>query len=189
MHRVRPLRMATAVVTFVAVLALADVAAAQDATPATSVAEAAGVLVIQAFAAARLEPVAGEAGRATLTLEEPFGDAVYFSDRPNRTAGTVSTAELLQALNAAADDPLNGALVAKPSGDDEVVVVVELLRGEADASGVVTYEVQLLAGYDDIDLVFDAVPLTELAEPLQFAAGHLFIDKVGFCSSYPCGAG
>lgn len=53
-------------------------AVAQEATPGAEAAEMAEVLVVQSFAAGRLDP-AGEPGRATLTLEPPVGDAVYLT--------------------------------------------------------------------------------------------------------------
>jgi hypothetical protein len=150
-------------------------AAGQEATPAATAAEdQVDVLVVQSFASGRLEPTTEEPSAAVLTLEPPVVDAVYFSERPNRIVGTLSAEAFLEQLEAAAADPPNAVLIAHgASGTAEVVV--ELLRGDIDPDGTITYQVRILADFDEADLEL-AAPLTELPEPLELGAGHLVVD-------------
>lgn len=153
--------------------------AAAVATPSAAPVE---VLFVQSFTVGRLAPGA-EAGVATLTLQGPVGETIYFADRPNRGAGTVALEEFLQVLAQEAADPLNAALVIdRPEGDQ--VVVVEMLDGTVDASGTVTYDVRVLAdpGQFETDMTSTAEPLVEITEAFDFGSSHLFVD--GACSPW-----
>ncbi len=156
---------------------VAPVANGADATPTAGAAE---VLFVQSFTTGRLEPGA-EPGAAILTLQGPVGETVYFSDRPERTAGTIALTEFLEVLAQEAADPLNAALVIdRPEGD--AVVVVELLDGTVDASGTVIYDVLILSesGAFGTDMTGTAELLTEVTGAMDFGSNHLFVD--GACS-------
>ncbi|MGN6031503.1 MAG: hypothetical protein ACTHQE_07535, partial [Thermomicrobiales bacterium] len=56
-----------------------------------------------------------------LSLEGQAGQTVYFSDRPDRVAGLLRTAALVDDWPFAAGDPPNAALAI--DGDDETIVV------------------------------------------------------------------
>lgn len=162
----------------VALLAIrsGDDGIAQEATPDAAGGVAVEILVVQSFAAGRLEPVTDEAGVALLTLERPAG-VVYFSDRPNRIVGTTTLAAFLDVLAGEADDPPNAALVITPAADEApVIYVVELLSGQIDEAGAVRYRVRLLADANQLDLDLVAAPTAGLTGPISFGANHLFID-------------
>jgi hypothetical protein len=172
-------------------------AVAQDATPgatpvvapaatpavaagATPTAGAAEILFVQSFTTGRLEPGA-EAGAAILTLQGPVGETVYFSDRPERTAGTIALTQFLEILAQETAEPLNAALVIdRPEGD--AVVVVELLDGTVDPAGTVIYDVLVLSesGAFGTDMTGTAELLTEVTGAMDFGSNHLFVD--GACS-------
>jgi hypothetical protein len=163
-------------------------AAAQDATPgatpvaATPTAGAAEVLFVQSFTTGRLEPGA-DPGAAILTLQGPVGETVYFSDRPERTAGTIALTQFLEILAQETAEPLNAALVIdRPEGD--AVVVVEVLGGTVDAAGTVTYDVVVLSdsGEFGTDMTGTAELLTEVTGAMDFGSNHLFVD--GACSPW-----
>ncbi len=169
---------AAVVLTLFAAVLLGTASAAQDATPEATGSAAGRVLFVQTFAAGRLAP-GSEAGAATLTLEQPAGRIVYFSEAPGRVAGLVSLDQFLEVLAAAAADPLNAALVIEGSAPDrDQVVIVELLGSTGDDAEAVTYEVRVLAdpGALNMDLAHPAEPLTELTEVLDFGTSHLFVD-------------
>lgn len=153
--------------------------AAGAATPA---AEAAEVLFVQSFTTGRLEPGA-EPGAAVLTLQGPVGETVYFSDRPQRSAGTIALAQFLEVLAQDSADPLNAALVIDRAEGD-AVVVVELLDGSVDAAGTVIYDVRVLAETASFhtDMTVTAEMLTELTGAIDFGSSHLFVD--GACSPW-----
>ena len=74
------------------------------------------------------------------------GHTLYFSDRPNRVAGTIPTDRFIEVFSReTASDPANAALVAQRHSDTDVTHVFELLTLRYDAqSGVVTYSVRFL---------------------------------------------
>ena len=169
---------APVVLSLVAALQL-GAASAQDATPAPAEAASARFLFVQTFTAGRLEPGA-EAGAATLTLEQPAGQTIYFSEAPARVAGLATIEQYLEVLAAAKADPPNAALVIEASDpDQDQVVIVELLRSTVDDAGAVTYDVRVLADPSalDFDLTLATQPLAELTEPIDFGTSHLFVDS------------
>ncbi len=177
----RSLSLVPVLLFLVATTLLGSAAAAQEATPmATPMAAPVEVLFVQSFTAGRLEPAA-ELGTATLTLQGPVGETIYFADHPNRGAGAVALKQFLAVLTQAAADPLNAALVIdRPEGD--AVVVVELVEGTVDAAGTVTYNVRVLAdsGELDTDMTQTAEPLPEITAVIDFGSSHLFVD--GSCN-------
>lgn len=170
---------APVVLSLAAAVLLGAATAAQVATPGPAEAASARFLFVQTFTAGQLEPGA-EAGAATLTLEQPAGQTIYFSDAPARVAGLASIEQFLAVLAAAEADPPNAALVIEASDpDQDQVVIVELLSGSVDDAGAVTYDVRVLADPSalDFDLTLAARPLAELTEPVDFGTSHLFIDS------------
>lgn len=164
-------------VVFVGAVLLGGIAGAQEATPTAE--SSLELLVVQGFDSGRLTPQDGSADLATLTFEQPMRDALYFSERPNRVVGRYATDELLDILRAAETDPVNAALVADLEGGGEVQVVVELLTGEIDAAGAVSFAVRLLGEADQAGLALEEASLSELTEPIELGRGHLFIDGLG----------
>lgn len=172
-------------------------ATAHDATPSASpVAESddAKFLFVQIFGAGSLEPKADASGLLTLTADHLAGQTVYFSDRPERIVGLVSTERFLGAGSTSAGsaatpesglgftpaNPPNAALVfANPDDatDPGAVVVVELIDPTYDpATGLATYDVKVLADDTAVDLTLEQQPLSAADAPRQFQAASLFID-------------
>jgi hypothetical protein len=151
-------------------------AQAQPATPST---DAAPVwLVVQAFDAATLSP-GPTAGEYTLTQTDVHPWALAFTDRPDRLAAHVSTAEFVKIVTDEQSDPLNATFVAPlPDGAEATVVVVLLDAAHDAATGTVTYEVSVLAA-EQGDLTAEvATPFADLDMELAFGPGHLFVDDV-----------
>ena len=160
--------------------------AAQEATPgAIPPVAPLEVLFVQSFGVGRLEPAA-EPGTATLTLQQPVGETIYFADRPYRVAGTLVAEDFLQLLAQDVADPLNAALIFnQPEGDR--VVILKLLDGTVDAAGTVRYDVRVLArpfgAYPGdpsaypTDMMRSAWLLSELTGMIDFGSSHLFIDS------------
>lgn len=165
---------------FFSIMQTASVAA-QDATPAAQAAASpvAGAppaaLFVQTFTVGKLEPGA-EAGTATLTLQGPDGESVYFGDQPGRFAGAVAFDNFVQILGQAAGRPLPAAVIIdRPEGDQ--VIAFELTEGTVDASGTLTYTVQLTdPSALSTDLTQSAAPLTDVTSALDFGPSHLFVD-------------
>jgi len=132
-------------------------------------------LYVQSFGSGSIAP-AGDDGAYTLTLGQGLGETVYFSDRPGRMVGTVSSSDFISVFDTTSDDPPNAALV---SGD--TIFVVELTTARWDeASGTLTYDATPI-GEDDVQLSFEhaigALPDGEM--PLDTC--HLFIDSIDQC--------
>jgi hypothetical protein len=119
-----------------------------------------------------------------LTLQGAPAQTVYFSDRPERIAGAVSTEQFLNLLDFSPEDPPNAALVVESdTGTD--VIVLELTDPLYDAAaGTMTYITKILdaeqlekSGYG-----FETVPLGPDNYPAEFGAASLFIDSLLGCS-------
>lgn len=182
---------------------------AQDATPAASpvaspvatpiTAEGFGqeFLFVQAFESGTWVPKPGENGVYLLTLSGHAAQTVYFSDRPQRITGTVSTIRFLDALGFTPDNPPNAALVVQTDTGAEDVLVVELFdpvytESFAATGGVsVTYEARVLVDYQGAGLQFLADRQGDAALPAAFGPTSLFIDDcpdATFCGK-PVSAG
>ena len=104
----------------------------------------------------------------TLVADHLPGETLYFSDRPERIVGMVSTARFLgegrtdEGLGFTPANPPNAALVFGGSDDQPGdVAVVELIDPRYDpSSGQVTYELRVLADVEAIDLQLEEAPLT-----------------------------
>lgn len=160
-------------------------AGAHDATPlaeASRVADAEDrvpFMFVQTFGAGSLVPLVDVDGGLVLTADHLAGQTVFFSDRPERIVGMVSTEAFLGAGNPndgmgfTPVDPPNAALVL----DDGAVLVIELIDPAYDAAaGVVTYQVQVLDDVEQIDLQLQQEALSAEDAPRDFSAASLFID-------------
>lgn len=119
------------------------------------------LLFLQGASSAVLDTVAG-----TLSLSGVDSSVTYFSDRPNREAGRMTTARLVEEWAALfGDDPPNAALQSRGAADRDLDPVVELLGTPTyDGAGNLTYRIRVL------DLP-DATP-----ERITFQQVSLFID-------------
>ena len=107
------------------------------------------LLFVQTFRAGAVAPKEGTAGRFTLTLEGGHGQTVYFSDRPDRRVGTTPTDRFLNLLGFPDDNPPNAALVVETAPGETDVAVIELFAPIYDeATGGVTYEVEVLENWE-----------------------------------------
>ncbi len=100
-----------------------------------------------------------------LTLGGIAGDTLYFSDRPDRIAGRITTAEFVDQWTKGHDsfkaDPPNAVLSIVH--DTEAVDIVLVLRDPRLAGADLKYQVAVLDG----------------AEMVEGAAASLFIDVIG----------
>lgn len=184
-----------------AVTAYAGVSAqAQQATPipaATPAAEAGfgqDYLFVQTFAGGSLAPTSSTetnmtvtvsgtpttfpAPDYTLTLHGHIGQTIYFSDRPARVFGEAPTPTFLDNLGFTPVDPPNAALVTTSDSGETIAVIVELLNPVYDeATGDVTYQANILAGYDGEGLKHIVEQSYSSDLPADFGAGSLFIDN------------
>ena len=157
----------------VALAASAPHAAAQtpDASPAAT--REISLLFVQSFESGSLSPTAGQSGQYTLTVQHGVGHTVYFSDRPERLAGSMPTADFLKVM--AFSDPPNAAFVVQLASGTKAIAVLELSTPEYDpAVSTLTYVARLLPGSDYLD--FDQEPLTAQTLPASFKSASLFID-------------
>ncbi len=172
----------------VAALGVARVAA-QSASPVASpvgdALETTGTefLFVQTFGSGSLAPADGDAGMLLLTADHVAGQTLFFSDRPARTVGMVSTERFLGAsgtggLDFTPADPPNAALVfTGEDGSADRVAVVELIDPRYDAAaGQVTYAVKVLDDVSSVDMNLEQAPLSVVDAPLDFGAASLFID-------------
>ncbi len=163
---------------------------AQDATPAAATPAAPGetteFLYIQSHNAGTMRPKEGEAGVYELVLTGGTGHTTYFADRPQRQTGIAPTERVLTAIGIGGDNPPNAGLVAQ-TDDGERVVIVELLAADFDEpTETVTYDVRVLAEYDEAGLAHLADKQSDEEPPASFGASSLFIDGGG-CPYPICG--
>lgn len=166
----------------VAALGLGRGALAQEASPVASPVTAGGgvpYMFVQTFGAGSLAPGAEGDGTLVLTADHLAGQTLYFSDRPERIVGMVSTETFLgngnpnEGMGFTPVDPPNAALVL----DDGSVLVIELIDPAYDAAtGMLTYQARVLDAIDQVDLQLQQEPLSAAEAPRDFAAASLFID-------------
>lgn len=153
---------------------------AQGATPVAG--DDVELLFVQSFGGGTISSVSSQDSSHTLTLEGGLDRTVYFSDRPNRIVGTLATSEFLVALEAASDDPPNAALVAD-DGNEEMILIVELVSARLDeATRTLTYDVVVL-GEEDVDMQFRQAVTAAPATDMTLGTCHLFIDGLPGCIS------
>ncbi len=124
-----------------------------------------------------MTPLNADEGQFALTLDGLNPQTIYFSDRPERVFGLATTATFLEGLGFTPEDPPNAALVVTTENGEEDVLILELLEPVWDeASGTLTYTVQLLSDYAEPGLAFAALQQTDFDLPENFGLGGLFID-------------
>lgn len=104
---------------------------------------------------------------ATVTLQDVTPSTLYFSDRPDRVVGHLTTADFVdlwgEGDNSFAADPPNAVLAFVEDGADTPTDIVVVISAPTLADGALTYEIDVLEG---------AVPST--GGPVT-----LFIDPFG----------
>ena len=165
--------------------------AAHDGTPHADDGEDATFLFVQSgFTSGILDQATEGVQSWMLTLQGAPAQTVFFSERPARIAGAITTQKFLETLDFSADDPPNAALVIGTE-DGADVVILELTDPLYDAdAGTLTYITRIL----DIDLLessgygFEVDPLGTDAYPPEFGPASLFIDSLLGCDPWDsCG--
>lgn len=163
-------------------VAVAPLARAQEATPvsATPVAGTAGdklfFMFVQTAQAGSFMPKDGEEGVYQVTLEGADAQTIYFSDRPDRIVGNLPTDQFLDGLGFSPENPPNAAIVAQTDAGEDILVV-ELLNPVWDgAARTLTYDVRVLADYQDDGLGHLAEQQEGAELPTSFGHTSLFID-------------
>jgi hypothetical protein len=135
------------------------------------------LLFVQQAQQGSFEPVAGQDGVYTLTLRGADPKVLYFSDRPERDAGTLSVDTMLEALGYAKGDPPPNAAIQITDGAAEANVrAVELLNPSYDAqSRTMTYQAHPLDKWTKPGMASLASDV-DGAIPTQFDRVTLFID-------------
>lgn len=120
---------------------------------------------IQALFVQTAKSVVFENGKLTLNGLAPT--TLYFSDRPDRVVGHITSDEFLDAWDEGddsfADDPPNAALSVFSHDGDEIHDIVVVLKDPALKGDVMTYNVEILDG----------------EMPASGGPSSLFIDVVG----------
>jgi hypothetical protein len=155
----------------------ATAAQGAGATPETATGDKTMYLFVQSFQSGSITPSTSEFGTHTVTLEQGWGQTIYFGDRPSRDVGAAPTAAFLAGLGFEADNPPNAALIVETAPGETDVAVVELLNPTYDeATHTATYDIAVLANWQAAGGDFKEAPvdLDELAA--EFGAAHLLID-------------
>jgi hypothetical protein len=132
-------------------------------------------LFVQNARSGTFVPVAGRAGRYTLTLRGVDRHALYFSDRPSRETGVIPQEALIGALYRPDMPAPNAAITLSNGGEDADVVAVELTHPRYDAKRhTLRYDARRLrapsSGLRHLDDRLDR------SLPRRFGAVSLFID-------------
>jgi hypothetical protein len=102
----------------------------------------------------------------TLTLVGVTPSTLYFSDRPQRVVGHLSTADFVdlwdEGENSFASDPPNAVLAFLESGQDEPQEAVVVIRDPRIADGDLTYTIEVLEG----SVPAGSGPVTLFIDPL-----------------------
>jgi hypothetical protein len=148
-------------------------------SPGTSEKDGVSFMFVQTFGAGSIGPAAESDGLLTMTADHLAGQTLYFSDRPERIVGMVSTERFLgtsgqgQGIDFTLVDPPNAALVLA----DDRVLVVELIDPTYDpATSQVNYQLRVLDDVADAGLNLETLPLTATEAAGNFEAASLFID-------------
>jgi len=110
-------------------------------------------------------------GSMLLTLEDPDPRAVFFSDRPSRDSGTLSTPMLIDTLFGG-EDPPNAALVIEGEGASGVLPIE--LSNPVLGDDSVTYTATLLENFSSGLSHYQAALVTQ--GPEAFGEVALFLD-------------
>ncbi len=150
---------------------------AQDATPGAATGEKNTYLFVQSFQSGSIAPADGEFGTHTITLDQGWGQTIYFGDRPSRDVGAGPTVDFLAGLGFEPDNPPNAARIVETAPGERDVAVVELFNPTYDeATHTATYDIAVLANWQAMagSLQETLVDLDELAP--EFGTAHLLID-------------
>jgi len=158
-----------------------------EATPTDAGVE---LLFIQTFASSSLAPDPDDPDLLTLTMQMGTGHTLYFSDRPNRVAGTIPTERFIEVFSEeTASDPANAALVAQRDPTTEVTHVFELLNLAYDVqTGVATYNVRFLSDPGQMKIQLAEEPQQSLQAAVLYGVSELFIDDGGLMQLVAFGA-
>ncbi len=158
-------------------------ATAQDATPEAAAGEKNTYLFVQSFQAGSIAPAAREFGTHTVTLEQGWGQTIYFGDRPSRDVGAGPTIDFLAGLGFEPDNPPNAALIVETAPGETDVAVVELFNPTYDeATHTATYDIAVLAQWQAAGEEFKEAPVDLDAMVPDFGTVHLLIDD---CADRP----
>ena len=142
---------------------------------ANAVADKPVYLFVQVADSGSLVPKAGAAGQYVLTLSGIAPQTVYFSDRPLRNAGHVTTASFLKALGFSDQNPPNAAVEVDSAAEGEDTIVVELRHPVYDAAkATLQYDVTILPDAKGGLAYYDK--RRDMKLPRTFASVSLFID-------------
>jgi len=116
--------------------AAADAVAVAETAAPTPTEEAISVLYSLSADAGTLTPVAGSTTEFALTLATADRHTVWFSDRPARLSGTLTTAELVRDWSGFGfvADPPTVAIVLHDAGDEADTLIAELSAPAYDAA-------------------------------------------------------
>jgi hypothetical protein len=134
-------------------------------------------LFVQQATGGSLVPADG--GAWTLTLTGALPQTIYFTDRPERLAGAVATAEFLalDGLFDAGNPPNAAVILAEPASDTEDVLIVELRSPAYDpAAATLIYTVVPIEGEQAGGVL--AIERADASLPESFGHVSLFIDGV-----------
>jgi hypothetical protein len=148
-----------------------------DATPEPATGQKNTYLFVQSFQSGNIVPTTSEFGTHTITLEQGWGQTIYFADRPSRDVGAAPTVDFLNGLGFEPENPPNAALIVETAPDETDVAVVELFNPTYDeATYTATYDVSVLASWQAAGEGFKEAPadLDHLAA--EFGTVHLLID-------------
>ena len=133
------------------------------------------LLYVQTASSGTFEPVAGSTNKYRLVLNDVSPRVVYFSDRPNRMAGQVSTKEFLDKIGFGGSLDPNAAIEIAEGAPDSDMVIAALSKPAYDAeSRTLSYEVTVLETPRKGLAVYSERMDRRL--PAHFGAVALFID-------------
>jgi hypothetical protein len=154
-------------------------AGARQATPTDVTPESvqASWLLVVGFSGAELVAADGSSTLMTVTLSGVDTDAVAFTDHPQRQFSLVQPEQVVTAINDAAADPLNAALVARmplSRESEQVVVVLQSASVDPDAE-TLTLQVEVISAEAT------GTPVTiEPGQTTVLRGGNLFVDGIEF---------
>ena len=164
-------------------------ALAQDATPVADAATGdegvVDVLFVQTFSTATILANSADASAFSIRLEDGTGQTAYFSDRPERLAGTITDEQFLDGRAFDPADPPNAAIVTVVGDASEAVLIVELTDPSYDSgTGAVTYAAKELQGQPEGNVLASlAARVTDTDVGENFGPVTLFIDQLA-CLPY-----
>jgi hypothetical protein len=180
-------------------------ALAQGATPVADSTDGEGVvevLFVQTFSSATIQVNPANASAFTITLMDGTGQTVYFSDRPERLAGTVTDEQFVDGRAFDPANPPNAAIVTFATDNSKAVLIVELTEPAYDpGTGAITYTATELQGQPEGDVLASlAARRTDTDLGDSFGPVTLFIDQLAClpneshctnssdcCSDFCCG--